>query len=422
MSAYRIRGGRPLRGTVPISGAKNSVLPILAATLLNGGRSVLHNCPHLRDVESAIRILRHLGCTVSWEGDTITVDSSRVSRWDVPHDLMREMRSSVIFLGPILARCGRARLSLPGGCEIGQRPIDLHLAALRRLGVTIRESGGDILCQAGDLRGRDVILGFPSVGATENALLTAVACPGVTRIINAAREPEIADLQNFLQKAGAQVTGGGESILTVSGEMPRRDVEHTILPDRIETATFLCAAAACGGEITLTDTEPEHVGTVLQSLGEGGCVTRISGRSITLRAPQRLGRFSTVRTMPYPGFPTDAQAPLMAAACTARGDTLMIETIFENRFRHVPELGRMGADIRIDGRTALVRGGELFGARVCCTDLRGGAALVIAALAARGESTVDNIVHIQRGYERLEEKLRALGADIALAPEEETGM
>ena len=274
MSYYVVQGGQTLRGSVPISGAKNSVLPILAATLLNGGRNVLHNCPDLRDVRSAIQILEHLGCKVSREGDTVTVDSTVVDRWDVPQELMREMRSSVIFLGPILARCGRARLSLPGGCDIGQRPIDLHLSALRKLGAVIREQGGDILCEASDLQGRDIILSFPSVGATENTLLTATACGGVTRIINAAREPEITDLQEFLRKAGALVLGGGESVITVSGSTPRRDVEHTILPDRIEAATFLCAAAACGGEVTLTGAEPEHVGTVIQCLRDAGCTVR----------------------------------------------------------------------------------------------------------------------------------------------------
>ena len=412
MSHYVIRGGRPLRGSVPVSGAKNSVLPILAATLLTGGKSVLHNCPDLRDVRSAIAILEYLGCKVTREGDTVTVDSAVVDRWDVPHELMREMRSSVIFLGPMLARCGKAKLSLPGGCDIGQRPIDLHLAALRKLGADVREEGGDIYCQAGDLRGRDLILSFPSVGATENAMLTATACSGVTRIINAAREPEIADLQSFLQKAGADIRGGGESVITVSGEMPRHDVEHTILPDRIECATFLCACAACGGEITLTGTEPEHVGTVLHCLQEAGCTVRTAGRSITLRSPERLWPMGTVRTMPYPGFPTDAQAPLMAAACTGQGNTLFIETIFENRFRHTAELARMGADIRTFGRTALVTGRRLHGARVESCDLRGGAALVVAALAAEGESIVENIHHIDRGYAQLAEKLSALGGQI----------
>lgn len=412
MQYYLVEGGKPLHGSIPISGAKNSVLPILAATLLTGGRTVLHNCPDLRDVRSALEILEHLGCRTRRQGSDILVDSSGASRWDVPHALMREMRSSVIFLGPILARFGKARLSLPGGCEIGQRPIDLHLAALRRLGAEIREEGGDILCRAGDLRGRDIILSFPSVGATENAMLTACACSGVTRIINAAREPEIADLQAFLQKAGADIGGSGESVITVSGGMPRRDVEHTILPDRIETATYLCAAAACGGEVTLTETQPEQVGTVLQCLSEAGCTVRTAGRSITLLAPERLGHIAQVRTMPYPGFPTDAQAPLMAAACTGQGASVFLETIFENRYRHVSELARMGADIRVSGRTALVNGAALHGASVRCTDLRGGAALVIAALAARGESRIEDITHIDRGYERLAEKLTALGGSI----------
>lgn len=412
MQYYLVEGGKPLHGSVPISGAKNSVLPILAATLLTGGRTILHNCPDLRDVRSALEILEHLGCRTRRQGSDILVDSSGASRWDVPHALMREMRSSVIFLGPILARFGKARLSLPGGCEIGQRPIDLHLAALRRLGAEIREEGGDILCRAGDLRGREIILSFPSVGATENAMLTACACSGVTRIINAAREPEIADLQAFLQKAGADIGGSGESVITVSGGMPRRDVEHTILPDRIETATYLCAAAACGGEVTLTETQPEQVGTVLQCLSEAGCTVRTAGRSITLLAPERLGHIAQVRTMPYPGFPTDAQAPLMAAACTGQGASVFLETIFENRYRHVSELARMGADIRVSGRTALVNGAALHGASVRCTDLRGGAALVIAALAARGESRIEDITHIDRGYEHLAEKLTALGGSI----------
>ena len=412
MQYYLVEGGKPLHGSIPISGAKNSVLPILAATLLTGGRTILHNCPDLRDVRSALEILEHLGCRTRRQGSDILVDSSGASRWDVPHALMREMRSSVIFLGPILARFGKARLSLPGGCEIGQRPIDLHLAALRRLGAEIREEGGDILCRAGDLRGREIILSFPSVGATENAMLTACACSGVTRIINAAREPEIADLQAFLQKAGADISGSGESVITVSGGMPRRDVEHTILPDRIETATYLCAAAACGGEVTLTETQPEQVGTVLQCLSEAGCTVRTAGRSITLLAPERLGHIAQVRTMPYPGFPTDAQAPLMAAACTGQGASVFLETIFENRYRHVSELARMGADIRVSGRTALVNGAALHGASVRCTDLRGGAALVIAALAARGESRIEDITHIDRGYEHLAEKLTALGGSI----------
>ena len=259
MSMFVINGGRPLAGTVAVNGAKNSVLPILAATVVNAGRNVLHNCPDLRDVQSAIRILRHLGCKVTREGRTVIVDSSVIERWDVPDSLMREMRSSVIFLGPVIARCGRARLTAPGGCELGPRPIDLHLDALRRLGVHIEERGAEILCEAGKMEGRDILLSFPSVGATENAMLAATACAGVTRIINAAREPEIVDLQEFLRKTGANITGAGGSEIAVVGGNTRRDTEHRIMPDRIEAATYLCAAAACGGDVTLRECEPEHV-------------------------------------------------------------------------------------------------------------------------------------------------------------------
>lgn len=412
MGHLLVRGGKPLCGSVPVNGAKNSVLPILAATLLNGGKNVLHNCPALRDVDSAVAILRHLGCAVTRERDTVTVDSAPMDRWDVPHELMREMRSSVIFLGPIIARCGRARLCAPGGCELGPRPIDLHLAALARLGVEVREEGGEIDCIAGDMRGTDLFLSFPSVGATENAMLAATACAGVTRIVNAAREPEIADLQEFLRKAGCQVRGGGESQIAVTGGNARRDVEHTIMPDRIEAATFLCAAAACGGRVTVTEAEPEHLATVLQSLSEAGCRCAVAGRAVTLEREGALRAMPPVRTMPYPGFPTDAQAPLMAAACVARGTTLFLENIFENRYRHTQELCRLGAEISVSGRAAVVTGVErLRGARVRCTDLRGGAALVIAALAAEGESVIEDTHHIERGYADLPARLRALGAD-----------
>ncbi|MBR5245438.1 MAG: UDP-N-acetylglucosamine 1-carboxyvinyltransferase [Clostridia bacterium] len=413
MSHFVIRGGKPLDGAVSVSGAKNSVLPILAATLLSGGRSTLHNCPDLRDVRSALDILRHLGCKAERQGSTVTVDSSAVTRCDVPIRLMREMRSSVIFLGPIIARCGKARLSFPGGCELGPRPIDLHLSALKKLGVDIREEGGEILCTAGDMRGQDILLSFPSVGATENIMLAATACRGVTRIINAAREPEIADLQQYLQKCGVTVSGAGESRITVAGGGARNDVVHTILPDRIEAATYLCAAAVTGGKVTLHNTEPEHFGTVTALLSEAGCSISACGGSMTLQAPQTLGPMSPVRTMPYPGFATDAQAPLMAVACLTRGTTVFLETIFENRYRHTAELARMGADIRVSGRVALVTGvPELRGAPVCCTDLRGGAALVLAALAARGETVVEDIYHIDRGYTAMETRLAALGADI----------
>ena len=261
MSILKITGGKPLSGSIRINGAKNSVLPILAATLINGGVNVLHNCPDLKDVTSAIKILEHLGCKVKREGKTITVDSSVVSRCDVPDSLMREMRSSVIFLGPIIARCGCAVLHTPGGCELGPRPIDLHLSALEKLGVSIENEGGNIVCKAGDMKGRDIILSFPSVGATENIMLAAIACRGATRIINAAREPEIEDLQQFLKKTGASVNGAGGSEISIIGGRAYFDTEHRVMPDRIEAATYLCAAAAAGGDVTVEDCESEHIYT-----------------------------------------------------------------------------------------------------------------------------------------------------------------
>ena len=413
MSAYRIRGGRPLRGTVPISGAKNSVLPILAATLLNGGRSVLHNCPHLRDVESAIRILRHLGCTVSWEGDTITVDSSRVSRWDVPHDLMREMRSSVIFLGPILARCGRARLSLPGGCEIGQRPIDLHLAALRRLGVTIRESGGDILCQAGDLRGRDVILGFPSVGATETLLLAAACARGRTVLRGAAREPEVADLADFLNRCGGSVEGAGSSTLIIEGRRALGGCVFSPLPDRIFASTLACAAAAAGGRVELTGCSPELYAPVLEILAQMGCRVERGGESVQVARFGRLYGAGRVFTGVYPALATDAAPPLAAAMLCAEGESSIEDVIFERRFACAEGFAALGGRVNTAGRVLHIRpGGTLRGTRLSAPDLRGGAALVLAALAAQGRSQIGGVAYLDRGYADFTEILASLGARI----------
>jgi len=413
MSILKIQGGRHLEGVIKANGAKNSVLPLLAATLINGGINVLHNCPDLRDVSSAIKILEHLGCKVKREGKDIIVDSTVVSRWDVPDSLMREMRSSVIFLGPIVARCGQALLHTPGGCELGPRPIDLHLDALTKLGVRIENEGGAISCHAGDMRGRDIILAFPSVGATENIMLAATACRGATRIINAAREPEIEDLQQFLRKAGATVYGAGSGEITIVGGRASFDTEHRVMPDRIEAATYLCAAAAAGGDVTVRDCEPEHIGTVIEKLVDGGAELAISGRSVRLRMNKRMRAMPYVRTMPYPGFPTDCQAQLMAAACTAHGPTVFMESIFENRYRHVSELERMGARIKVSGRVAVVEGvPKLHGARMLATDLRGGAAMVIAALAAEGASTIGEIHHIDRGYEHIERALSSVGAAI----------
>ena len=413
MSYFAVTGGTKLIGSVNINGAKNSVLPILAATLLNGGENVIHNCTQLRDVESAIKILRHLGCRISRQGKTLTVDSSTITRCDVPEGLMREMRSSVIFLGPILARCGQARLSTPGGCELGPRPIDLHLEALRKLGANITLDGGEILCRADNMQGRDIVLGFPSVGATENIMLAATACSGHTRIINAAREPEIEDLQQFLTGIGASVVGAGTGEICISGGNTHSRAEHTVMPDRIEAATYLCAAAACRGHIELQNARFEHIATVASILSDAGCDIKTDKNRVIIKSDAPVSAMPPVQTMPYPGFPTDAQSQLMAVACLAKGTTVFRENIFENRFRQASELVRMGANIKVSGKTAIVEGVRaLSGAPVRCTDLRGGASLVIAALAASGESRIYDIEHIDRGYENIEQAYSSLGGII----------
>ncbi len=413
MSQLLARGGNRLEGEVTIQSAKNSVLPVLAATILTGGTVELRRCPHLRDVEASIRILQALGCRAEWQGDTLTVDTAGMSGCGIPDALMREMRSSVIFLGAILARCGQASLSSPGGCELGPRPIDLHLSGLRMLGAEIDDTGGTLRCQAGKLTGREIVLGFPSVGATENLMLAACGAEGVTVLSNAAREPEIEDLQNFLNTCGGEVAGGGTSTVVIRGGRPLHGGTYTVIPDRIAAATYLCAAASAGGDVFLRGAREEHLSTVTAALREAGC--RISGDSagIACRCSGRLRAPGPVRTAPYPGFPTDAQAVLMAALLRCRGAAVFEENLFSSRYRHVDELTRMGADIRTSGRTAVVLGVErIHGAAVRCTDLRGGAALCVAALAADGETVISEITHIDRGYEHIERDLAALGADI----------
>ena len=415
MSAYLVEGGRPLRGTARVHGAKNSVLPILAATILCRGVSVVHNCPDLSDVRASISILEHLGCKVSRTGDTITVDASELTQNDVPDALMREMRSSVIFLGAILARTGSAALSMPGGCELGPRPIDLHLAAIRALGAEIREEGGALLCAlpGGHMAGCEINLSIPSVGATENAMLAAIGAKGVTTVSNAAREPEIVDLQDFLCACGAEVRGAGGSVITVEGKRPLHGCSHRVIADRIVAATYLCAGAAAGGDILLRQADCRHLATVTTALQQAGCRIDCGEEDIRLRSEGRLQAVTPVRTAPYPGFPTDCQAILMAALLRSRGTTVFVENIFESRYRHVAELQRMGADIRVEGRVAVVCGVErLHGADVLSADLRGGAALVIAALQAEGQSSIHRTHHIQRGYADLTGDLARLGARI----------
>ncbi len=412
MCAYIVEGGRALQGCVQVHGAKNSVLPILAACLLAPGACVIQNCPRLSDVEASLAILRHLGCRAEREGDAVVVDASAPTRFDVPDALMREMRSSVIFLGAILGRMGQAQMCAPGGCELGPRPIDLHLAAIRALGGRVEEAGGGLSC-SGQLHGADIVFSLPSVGATENAMLAAVCAQGITTITNAAREPEIVDLQGFLQILGAKVRGAGSSVITVEGGVPLHGGAYRVMGDRIVAATYLTAAAAAGGSVEVTGVDWRTLSTVTAVLKEAGCRVKSEDQRICLQTDGPLKGVRPVRTAPYPGFPTDAQAPLMAALARGTGCTVFVENMFESRYRHVDELIRMGADIRVEGRVAVVYGvSRLHGASVLASDLRGGAALVVAALGAEGKSTITGLHHIDRGYQSLEYDLQRLGADI----------
>ena len=414
MSFFEITGGRRLSGTIVAQGAKNSVLPILAACVLARGESVIENCPRLSDVEATLDILRQLGCTVVRRGDTVTVDAADVCGGAIPAELMSRMRSSVIFLGAVLARTGHARMTYPGGCELGPRPVDLHLQALRTLGVRVREEQGELCCDVrSGLRPGRVRLPFPSVGATENAMLAACGAPGVSIITGAAREPEIEDLQAFLNSMGARVRGAGTGVITVEGGRRLHGTRYRVMGDRIVAATYLAAAAASGGEVEVTGVRCEHLTGVLDVLARAGCHIRVAPTCVLLSGPERLGGVAgRIRTEPYPGFPTDAQAVVMAALASGRGESRFEENIFQNRYRHVNQLARMGADIEVRGREALVRGMPLHGACVDSTDLRGGAALVVAALAARGTSRVGALHHIDRGYESLDWDLTRLGAKI----------
>ncbi len=415
MSVLEIAGGKPLDGEMYIQGAKNAVLPILAATILAKGRNVIKNCPELSDVEKTAEVLKELGCRVERENGVISVDSSSLTSCTISDELMRQMRSSIIFLGAIIAAHGEAYVSMPGGCEIGSRPIDLHLKSLEKLGVEISENHGFIECRAPALKGADIHLDFPSVGATENIMLAASAADGVTTISNAAREPEIIDLANFLNKMGAHISGAGESLIRIGGAERLYGVEYRIMPDRIAAGTYIICTLMAGGSTALRGANPRDMGAMLAVLDEMGADISCSQDVIYTNGSRRLKNARQIRTMPYPGFPTDIQSPFMALCAASEGTTLLTETIFENRFRHVDELVRMGADIRVEGRSAVIRGADkLSGATVAAHDLRGGAALVAAALGAEGTTVIENPEYISRGYEDIEKRLRSLGADITL--------
>ena len=421
MSVLYIRGGKPLEGELTVQGAKNSVLPILAACLLAGGPVELDNCPRLTDVAAALGILRHLGCQAGQEGHVITVDPRGAEGSAVSEEQMRSMRSSIIFLGPLLARTGQARLTYPGGCELGARPIDLHLSAIRALGCQVTEDAGGIYCRGRPVGG-EVYLTLPSVGATENAMLCAVGASGDSTIVNAAREPEIVDLQGFLNALGARVRGAGSGVITVEGGRRLGGGHYTVMGDRIVAATLLAGVAAAGGHVVLRGVDWRSLATVLSVFHQAGCQVASGEDRVELArdpsCPLQAVR-EIIHTAPYPGFPTDAQAPVMAALAASRGSTWFEENMFDSRYRHVAELRNMGADITVRGRTALVRGVErLHGARVAAADLRGGGALAVAALGARGESVLSGLHHVDRGYECLEGMLRQLGGQARREEEE----
>ena len=414
MSSYIIKGGQRLNGETYVSGSKNASLPIIAATLLNKGISKLYNVPNIHDTKMMLEILKNLGCKIKKNNNKLIIDSSKVYKYEIPENLMREMRSSVIIAGALLGRYKQAIFSYPGGCDIGARPIDLHLKGFEKIGINVQESYGKINCSAEEIIGSEINLDFPSVGATENIILSSVLCKGATTIVNAAMEPEIVDLQNFLNKMGAKIEGAGSNIIKIIGVNNLKDVSYNIMPDRIEAGTLLCAVAITGGSVFLKNVNPIHIKPILDKLKETGCILDIQKDKIFLKAPKRL-KAVDIKTMPYPGFPTDMQAIFVSLLCLASGTSVVVENIFENRYKYTQELKRMGAKIKIEGKTAIIKGTrKLYGTNVNATDLRGGASLVLAGLASKGETQINDIKYILRGYENLYEKLTSLGANIKI--------
>lgn len=413
MEKLVIEGGRPLSGAIQIHGAKNAALPILAACILASGSYTLTNVPNLLDIDTMLRILRALGCRADQQGETVSVHTSTVYSSHIPEELMGQMRSSIFLMGPLLARFGSVTVYQPGGCAIGERKIDLHLKGLQALGASIEESANKIVCTAESLRGAEIVLDFPSVGATENIMMAAVRAEGITTIYNAAREPEIQDLQNFLNAMGADIIGAGTDTITIRGVASLTPVSYRIIPDRIVAGTFMVAAAATKGSITLEKVNPAHLTSVIHVLKRAGVQIAIDDDIIHVSCPSRPKAVERIVTSPHPAFPTDLQSQVMVLLSLADGLSIMKETIFEGRFKHVDELSRMGADIRVDMSSAFIRGvPRLYGATVEATDLRAGAALVIAGLAAHGTTIVEQIHHIDRGYDRIEVMLSRLGASV----------
>ena len=414
MASYIIKGGEKLEGIVKISGSKNAALPILAATVLNVGKTTLYNVPNIQDTQMMFKILETLGGKVEKKNNKIIIDTSKINKFEIPEELMHKMRSSVILAGALLGRYKKAIFSYPGGCDIGSRPIDLHLRSFEKLGINVVQNYGNIICDAEKIKGEKIDLDFPSVGATENAILASVLAEGITTITNAAREPEIIDLQNFLNKMGAKIIGAGTNEIQITGVKKLKDISYNIMPDRIETGTFLCLAVATKGNLILENTNAEHITPVITKLQEAECKIEIEKNKIKINSNKKIKALD-IKTMPYPGFPTDMQSVFTAMLTTAKGTSIIVENIFENRFKYTQELNKMGAKITVEGKSAIIRGvRKLYGANVKATDLRGGAALVLAGLSAKGVTKVDDIEYILRGYENFDKKLRNINADIQM--------
>lgn len=414
MPSYIIEGGKRLEGEVEVSGSKNASLPILAATILNKGTTKLYSVPEIRDTRITQEILKFIGCKIKKNKGKIEINSKNITKKEIPEHLMHQMRSTVILAGAILGRFREVRFSYPGGCDIGARPIDLHLKSFEKLGINIIENAGFIICKCDKIVGANIDLDFPSVGATENIILASVYAEGETNITNAAMEPEIVDLANCLNKMGAKIEGAGTSNIKITGVEKLKDISYNIMPDRIEAGTLLCMVTATGGRAKINNIITEHIVPVVNKLEEAGCKIEKEKNSVYIEAPKKL-KAVDIKTMPYPGFPTDMQSVFASMLTTAKGTSVVIENIFENRYRYMAELNKMGAKTTIEGKTAIIKGvRKLSGAKVASTDLRGGAAMVVAGLMAKGKTEVTNIEYILRGYENLDKKLRKLGANITL--------
>lgn len=412
LKEYIIEGGHKLSGNIDISGSKNATLPILAATILNAGITSINNVPNIKDVNTMCAILEKLGCVVKRTNDIVTVDSSNIITSEIPEELMKEMRSSVIIAGALIGRTKKCQFTYPGGCEIGSRPINLHLEAFEQLGVTIDEKNGYINCVSNNLEGTEIVLDFPSVGATENIMLASVFAEGETKIKNVAREPEIKNLQDFLNSMGAKIKGAGSNTIVIKGVKALHDTEFNVIPDRIEAASYLCMAAITSGEIILNKVNPEHISSALHKLKRMNLKIAHSKNEVYLKTVKHLSPIN-IKTMPYPGFPTDMQSQFTTLLTLAKGTSIIVENIFENRYKYVNELLKMGAKITLEDRTAIIQGVEsLYGANVEAKELRGGVSLVTAALVARGTTKITGIGFIERGYENLTKKLTILGAKI----------